>query len=202
MAIGDNYATLAELKARMSIADTNDDTMLTISLGTASRGIEKFCRRQFNSAGAATARVYYPLHSGLVLVDDFHTTSGLVVKTDTDDDGVYDLTWSSIDYQVEPLNGVQDGLTGWPYWKIRAVEYIRFDQLGKRAPVEVTANWGWAAVPSPVKESCLQLAEEVFKMKDSPYGVAGMGDFVVRIRDNPKIAGMLTAYRREGARVA
>lgn len=202
MAIGDNYATLAELKTRLGVSDTNDDNSLTMALGTASRGIEKFTRRQFNDAGVATARFYYPLSRRLVLVDDFHTTTGLIIKTDTDDDGAYDLTWATGDYQVEPLNGVQDGMTGWPYWRIRAVEYIAFDQIGYRPPVEVTARWGWAAVPAPVKEACLALAEEVFKMKDSPYGIAGMGDFVVRIRDNPKIAGMLTSYRREGPRVA
>jgi hypothetical protein len=202
LALGDNYATRTELKARLNIGDTTDDTLLDAALAAASRGIEKFCRRQFNDAGTATARVYYPLHNKLVIVDDFHTEAGLVVKTDTDDDGVFDQTWNAADYLLEPLNGVQDGITGWPYWRIRAVEYLRFDRLGERPPVQVTAQWGWAAVPAPIKESCLALSEEVFKMKDSPYGIAGFGDFVVRIRDNPKIAGMLTSYRKEGPRVA
>lgn len=202
MAIGDSYATLAALKTRLGIADTTDDNALTEALSAASRGIEKFTRRQFNDAVSASARLYYPLHQRLVIVDDFHTTTGLVVKTDTDDNGTYDQTWTSADYQLEPLGGIQDGVTGWPFWRIRAVEYILFEQYGHRAPIEVTARWGWAAVPAPVKEATLALAEEVFKMKDSPYGIAGFGDFVVRIRDNPKIAGMLTSYRREAVRVA
>ncbi|MER5252906.1 phage head-tail connector protein [Streptomyces sp. NPDC002855] len=201
MALGDNYATTAELKTRLGVTDANDDTLLGQALSAASVGINKFCRRQFNDAGSASARVYYPLHNRLVLVDDFHTTTGLVVKSDSSDSGTFDLTHASTDYQLEPLNGMQDGVPGWPYWKVRMVDSQTF-YGGRRPSVEVTARWGWAAVPPPIKEATLALAEEVFKMKDSPYGIAGFGDFVVRIRDNPKIAGMLTSYRLEAVRVA
>ncbi|MFJ9413045.1 phage head-tail connector protein [Streptomyces sp. NPDC101227] len=200
--MGDTYATLAELKARFGITDTNDDTALTNALAAASRGIEKYCRRQFNDAGAASSRVYNPTASNLALVDDFHTTTGLIVETDTDDDGLFDTTWVNSEYQLEPLNGVRDGLSGWPYWKIRAVDTVRFPNLS-RASLRVTARWGWAAVPAPIKESCLALAEETFKLKDAPFGVAGMGEFgVVRIQDNRRVVTMLAPYRRTATRVA
>lgn len=202
MALGDPYATLAELKARFGITDTNDDSALTNALAAASRGIEKYCRRQFNDAGSASSRVYNPLSPTVCLVDDFSTTTGLVIETDTDWDGLYDTTWVNSEYELDPLNGIRDGVAGWPYWKIRAVDVTQFPN-SVRTSVRVTARWGWAAVPAPVKESCLMLAEETFKMKDAPFGVAGMGEFgVIRIQDNRRVVTMLAPYRRTATRVA
>lgn len=201
MALGDSYASLAELKTRLGITDTNDDTVLTMALASASRAIGKYCRRQFNDAGSVSARVYYPLSRFLVFVDDFSTTTGLIIELDTDDDGVYETIAVDTDFQNEPLNGIRDGETGWPYWRIRAVESAYFTN-GRRPSVKVTARWGWAAIPAPVKEATLALAEETFKMKDSPYGIAGMGEFgFVRVRENPKIVSLLKDYRREVVRV-
>ena len=200
MALGDSYATLAELKARIGIGDTVDDTPLTNALATASRGIERHCNRQFNNTNAASTRVFEPGPSTawLVRVDDFYTTTGLVVATDSGDDGTYETVWASSDYQLEPLNGVVDGESGWPFYRIRAVAGRYFPLCMRRASVQVTAQWGWTAVPAPVKEACLVAAEETFKLKDTPFGVAGYGEYgSIRVRDNPKIAGMLRPYRRD-----
>ena len=62
MPIGDSYATLALLKTRLNIANSNtdDDAALTSALAAASLEIEGITGRQFNDAGSATARVYYP----------------------------------------------------------------------------------------------------------------------------------------------
>lgn len=201
MALGDTYATLAELKSYLGIGDTADDTELTDALNTASRAIEKICDRQFNDAGAASARVYYPDTWSIVSADDFHTDTGLIVATDESDDGTFETTWSSGDFQLEPLNGIVDGESGWPFSLIRAVETRRFP-CGRRATVQVTARWGWAAVPAPVKQACLMIASETFKMKDAPFGVAGFGDFgVVRVRNNPIAMSKLAPYERHAVLV-
>jgi hypothetical protein len=202
MALGDNYHTLAELKTRLGISDNTDNDALNAASASASRNIEKYCRRQFNDAGSASARVYYPLTSRKVLVDDFWTTTGQVLETDTDDDGAYETVWAATDYINMPLNGVRDGVSGWPYWEIKAVESEYFYN-GHRPSVQLTARWGWQSVPAPVKEASLALAEEIFKMKDSPYGIAGFGEFgFVRVRENPKIISLLMSYRRRAVRVA
>lgn len=202
MALGDNYHTLAELKTRLGISDSNDDAALNAASSTACRNIERYCRRQFNDAGSASARLFYPLSKRIVIVDDFHTTTGQQLATDTGDDGTYETIWATTDFQNEPLNGIRDGVDDWPYWKIRAVDsYIFYDNI--RPSVQLTARWGWASVPASIKEASLALAEEVFKMKDSPYGIAGFGEFgFVRVRENPKIVSMLKDYRRRAVRVA
>jgi hypothetical protein len=198
MALGGNYASLPELKDRLGIADTVDDDRCNDALASASREIESACGRQFNQATSATARIYYPRDACRAAVDDFYTVTGLVVATDEGDDGTYETTWAAADYQLEPLNGVFDGEQGWPYFEIRAVSRW-FPTLVRRAPLQVTAQWGWAEVPAPVRQACLILASETLKLKDAPFGVAGFGEFgAVRVRDNPMVAKKLAPYMRLG----
>lgn len=196
MPIGDPYASLTELKARLSITDAVDDAALTAAVDGASREIEDHTRRQFNAEETATARRYYAVSRTVCAVDDFHTTTGLVVETDDDLDGVYETAWTAADFQLEPIEGVHHGRTGWPFWRLVAVGSPAFP-TSSRAAVRVTAQWGWGAVPAQVKEATLILAEEIFKLKDAPFGVAGFGEFgVVRVRDNPAVARKLKPYRR------
>lgn len=202
MAIGGDYGDLATLKRRLSITDNTDDTDLQSALTSASREVEKFCHRQFNKETTATARVYEPLHDELTLVDDFHTTTGLEIAVDDSDDGTFGTVLTSSQYEVRPRNGVVDGEPGWPFWRVRATESGLFPR-SRRATVQVTAQWGWTAVPASVTEASLILAEEIFKLKDAPFGVAGYGEFgAVRVRDNPKVARMLGPYRRYTVAVA
>lgn len=202
MALGDLYVDPEDLKVRLEITDNDAMVRLTGACQAATRGVETFCGRQFNDAGTVSARVFRAKSCHLVTVDDFSTTSGLIVKTDEDDDGVYETTWSAADYEVSPLNGVVDGVAGWPYWTIRAVR-SRVFPTRQRASVQVTSRWGWAAVPTPVTESSRIASEEIFKLRDTPFGIGGYGDFgIVRVRDNPFTARMLAPYRRSTVLVA
>jgi len=200
MPLGDNYATLLDLKSRLGIgqSDTRDDGRCSAALATASRGIENCCNRQFNDAGSASARIYRPDDWYMSEVDDFHTQVGLVVKTDEADDGAYEVTWDTSDFQAEPLNGVVSGTPGWPYFRLVATESRYFSYLARHPCLQVTARWGWATVPDPVKEATLIVAEETFKLKDAPFGVAGFGEFgAVRVKQNPLAWGMVAPYRRD-----
>lgn len=200
MALGDSYATLEELKTRLDLAREDDNARLLAALAAASRGIEKYCGRQFNDAGTATARKYRPASLFRVDADDFRSLISL--KTDDGDTGTAATVWAATEYELRPLNGVVDGEPGWPTWQIVSVRGRLFPCY-RRATVEATAIWGWAAVPAPVKESCLVAAEEIFKLRDTPFGVGGYGDFgVIRVRDNPFTARMLSPYRRDPVLVA
>jgi hypothetical protein len=195
MALGDTYATLPELKVYANATKDTYDGLLEDALTAASRGVELVTHRQFNNAGTVSARVYHPTSTGLVEVDDFHTQVGLIVKIDGDDDGTYDTTWTATDYELRPLNGIVGGQPGWPYSQVWAVGANWFPRCAQRATVEVTANWGWAAVPLPVKQATLILATELYKSKDAPFGIAGNDSYgVVRVRENPMIMRKLAPY--------
>jgi hypothetical protein len=196
MALGDPYATRTELKSYVGIADTTDDAKVDDALAAASRGIDHHCRRQFNKTTTAVARVFHPFSAWLATVDDFHTTTDLAIKTDSGDDGTYETTLTSTEYTLEPANGIIDGESGWPYYRILATT-MTFPCASVRPSVQVTAQWGWNAVPGPVKQACLLLASEALKLaREAPFGVAGFGAFgAVRVRDNPRAESMLAPYR-------
>ncbi|AZM51764.1 hypothetical protein DMA15_03530 [Streptomyces sp. WAC 01529] len=202
MALGDPYATLAELKTRLSNLDdmTQYDDLLEGALDSVSREIESHCGRQFNSTDTATVRDYGPdevftLREGPAVsqwarVDDFHSVTGLVIESEG-------ATWTADDFVLHPRNGVIDGQPGWPYYEVHAASSLSFS-----TGLSVTAKWGWAAVPAPVKQACLIMAAETFQIKDAPFGVAGMDQFgAIRVRDNRMAAAKLSRYCRDPIRV-
>lgn len=210
-ALGAALGTVEELRLRLRDAAGNLDTDELTNVGLAvTRGIEKYCHRQFNKTDTASARVYGHASAGLgvisptvAIVDDFHTTTGLAIATDTGDDGTFATTWTSSDWQLEPLNGIVDGETGWPYWLIRAVGSQTFPTSTRRAPLQVTAKWGWAAIPTPAKEAWLVVGAETASLPEAKFGVASTAEWgVARVRANPMAMAMLSPYRRDAVLVA
>ena len=203
MAITNGYATRNQIKAalRIGTADTIDDDLIDNCAGAASRLIDGYCNRQFWSVGSATTRVYAAEDEFYCNIDDIAGTA-ITLRTSGATDGVFDVTWSTTDYQLEPLNGRLDGLQ-WSYDKIRAVGDYLFPTVnanyGSQALVELTAVFGWPAVPEPVTQATIIQASRIFKRYDSPLGVAGFGDMgairVSRFLD-PDMAQLVEPYRR------
>ena len=192
-----SYVALSELKSALGITSSTDDAFLTLAIGAAETAINDLCGRKFTADGSASARTYRA-QPYLCVTDDVSTLTGLVVKTDTNGDGTFDTTWSSSDYQVEPLNNLVKGRS---VNNLRAVGDYLFPVYGDGlASVEVTANWGWPAVPDPIEQATLMMASRLYGRKASPMGVIGVGDFgPVRIsRSDPDVAHMLMDYRRAG----
>ena len=201
--ITNGYATRNQVKAalRIGTADTLDDDLIDNCVGAASRLIDGYCNRRFWQTGTAEARIFQAEDSFYCSIDDIAGTA-LTLKSSTQADGTFDLTWSRSDYQLEPLNGNLDGLT-WSYDKIRAVGDYLFPTVnanyGEQALVQVTAVFGWPSVPEPITQATIIQASRVFKRYDSPLGVAGFGDLgairVSRFLD-PDMAQLVEPYRR------
>jgi hypothetical protein len=197
------YATLAELKARITpnSSNTNNDDALTNALETASRGIDAYCRRVFTADETASPRVFTASNLSSLIVDDFYDDE-VTVETDESGDYNYSNLWLATDYSLKPRNGTRHG-EPWPYWQIQVRSYGHFLFPWHDDAVRVTAKWGFGYVPAAVKEACLVMAEETFKLKDAPFGVAGFGEFgMLRVRDNPRVASMLNPYRKRSVLVA
>lgn len=204
MTITNGYIARDDLARYLRISATTPDEeqRLDDAVNAASRSIDAHCGRIFYDTGTASARTYRPLSDRYVLVDDFHTTTGLTVATDEADDGSYSTTWSSTDYLAEPVSQIMLGVA-WPYWRIAAVGTRTYPTTHWWPSVRVTARWGWSATPEPVRQATLMLAAELYRLADAPFGVAGFGDIaVVRLRGNPKVAELLRPYRRSGLLVA
>jgi hypothetical protein len=203
MTISNGYATRNQVKAalRIGTADTLDDDLIDNCVGAASRLIDGYCNRRFWQSGTAEARIFQAEDSFYCSIDDIAGTA-LTLKSSTQADGTFDLTWKVSDYQLEPLNGNLDGLT-WSYDKIRAVGDYLFPTVnanyGEQALVQVTAVFGWPSVPEPITQATIIQASRIFKRYDSPLGVAGFGDLgairVSRFLD-PDMAQLVEPYRR------
>lgn len=205
-----SYAEAAVLKKRFAISDTEDETLVYNALEGASRGIDKHCRRVFFTTSTTLTFVaddpycLIPADTDVWAGDIISVTS---LSTDDEGDGVFETAWAATDYQLWPVNAAM-GPEVRPYTEVRAVGAKTFplpDLRNQRANrVQIVGTFGWPdAVPPAVREACLIVAGELFKMKDAPFGVAGFGDFgAVRVRENPIASKLLEDYRRDSVLVA
>lgn len=203
MAITNGYATLNEVKAAARITDSVDDTLLELSVESASRQIDRACDRIFYNAGTAT-RVFLPTDPYLTEIDDLVSISS--IKTSSAADGNFDVTWTSTDYELNPLNG-RSGGSYWPYTDIKAIGDYLFPVWttnttnSNEATVQVTGVWGWSAVPIDIKQATILLALRQFKRYDSPLGVAGFGDIgAIRVgRIDPDVDALIHPFKKISA---
>lgn len=174
MPITNGYVTLEQMVERLSLPDSRDRTVIEAKITQASRLIDTWCGRIFYDSGAATARVFNATSAYSLRVGDFSTTTGLVVKTDTVDDATYATTWASTDYEVLPLSG--GNYTNQPYYELRAVGNYLFLPGNKRlGNAQITARWGWSAVPSEVEAACEILTQDLWARRNANFGIAQSG---------------------------
>ena len=125
------------------------------------------------------------------------------LKTDEAGDGTFETTWAASDYELGPI----DRDTSRPYTRIDAVDskvFPTYYGTGRRARVEITGVWGWAAIPVEVKQACLIKATRLLTRMQSPNGIAGLDQFgPVRISrsDDPDVVMLLEPLRHPSAGV-
>lgn len=195
--LGGPYATLSMLKSQMGIADSNTtrDTELTRRLVSASQDINSWTHRQFGRQEEASTRTFRAGRTG-VDTHDFWTDTDLAIVPYLGTTA--GTAWDVSTLSLEPADGIVNQVPGWPYRRI-AFNGANSHPLWAASSwtgytVQVTAVWGWETVPENVVTSCLMLAAMDEKAKDAPFGVAGFGDFAVRIRANPMVEQKLRDY--------
>jgi hypothetical protein len=201
MAITNGYCTLAELKAALRVADSIDDSLLELAIESASREIDGYCERVFYSTSGT--RVYAPTNVYYMNTDDIVSITTLKSSSD----GVtYDTTWTTSDYQLEPLNGVAGGLVGHPATRIRAVgDYLlpawaTGTIYNLEASMQVVGVFGWSAIPAAIRQATVILAMRIFKRLDAPLGMItnDMGSMRVG-RFDPDVEALVMPFRKVSA---
>ena len=203
MAITNGYATLTGIKAYLSISDNTDNDLLETLVESASRSIDKIANRRFYADATATTRLYRAYSDIFVYTDDISSTTGLIVKVDEDGNGTYSKTLTlNTDFIMDPLTAAA---LGRPFTQLTMVSntetwpiFPGLTQNGLRPGVQVTAKFGWPSVPSDVNVACLILTADLYKRKDAPGGVLGLGDLGV-IRMSPvgrDVSQMVRAYQK------
>lgn len=200
MAWQPSYATAAQLKGLLGITGATDDTALGFALTAASRAIDHHCNRQFGKLDAAAPRYYEARWDAdrcryVVDIEDLMSTTNLVVKTDDGTD-TFDTTLTlNDDYRLAPYNAAADVR---PWTSIVAASGVALPT--RERCLEVTALWGWAAVPGEVLQACLLQAGRIFKRKDAPFGILGSPQTGSEIRLlsklDPDVAVLLSSVVR------
>src|SRR5262249_35612470 len=163
-------------KSRIGITDTQDDFEIMLACQAAARKIEEITGRYF-WRGTDT-RTYVPESYWRQTIHDLVSVTTL--KVDRDGDGTYEENWTAgTDYAPEVAPGrynVNAKGEAWPYTGFvvtNSGKFLPFIYPWRHLDaIQVSGVFGWPAVPLAVKHAALIAAEDLFKLKDAPFGVA------------------------------
>ena len=203
MSLTNAYATTAQLKNELNIgqADVSYDAKLELALNSASRQIDRHCGRFFYQDATVDTREYYPYDPYTVFTDDISTTTGLLVKIDADDDGTFETTVTrTTQYILLPHNAIhQQPIEPWTSIRLVDSAVSSFPMWSSGRPgVQVTAKFGWPAIPDDVEKACLIQATQLFKASDAVFGGLSFDAGILRVREtlNPMAAALVEYYAK------
>lgn len=194
------YTSVAELKDRLSITDTASDFQLEVAVQAAARAVEEYTGRFFYQV--TEARTFQPYSIYQLPIDDLVSVTSFAV--DQNADGVFEDTWAlSTDYQLmigmdefnQSSTGEQRPFT--EVWALGSKSFPPVTPYSRLNLIQITGNWGWPQVPFAVKQATMQVAAELFKLKDAPFGLAGTSEIgVMRLprAGNPYVNRLLCRY--------
>lgn len=202
MAVVNGYCTVAELRTHLGDTGSALTTeLLERAINSTSRAIDRYTQRRFWQDTDVTTKTFMVSDATEVYVDDISTRTGLVVKTGTDG-ATFGTTWATTDYVLEPRNAdvydTDDDADPYAFYLLRAISGRAFTPHSTRPTLQITARFGWSAVPYEVNEACVLKAATLFSRKDSPHGIAGVDGFgPVRISraGDPDVAALLAPFR-------
>jgi hypothetical protein len=157
MAISDAYATAAQYRAVVGKTDSAQDADVLTDLKAISRHLEGKLGRFFGKDSAAVARYYLPDQATRELRVDDLAAAPTSIKMDLDGDGTCETTLAATDYELLPRNAAKEPEAA-PYTRIRMVDWGNYDCFYSGCKVEVTAVFGWPAVPEAVGRATIHLA--------------------------------------------
>jgi len=158
VAVTDAYATAAEYRGRTTKSDAGDDATILAQLKAVSRFLDSRLRRFFTQDAAVVARLFDGNGcSRLWLPADLATATGLIVKVDMDGDyaftGASETLTLDTHFWVGPDNA-DKGSESWPYEFLEVVpnNSVLSAWPEQRKAVQVTAKFGWPAIPQAIIE--------------------------------------------------
>ena len=171
--MSNSYCTLADVKLRLNISDTTDDTLLGEFITQASGWIESKTGRQFAPEDSIT-RVFdgiNAMENGRILL----IPRGIRAIT-TLQNGLYTgatlQTIPSTDYFLQPSPYQEPG---WPYTEVHMTD---IPSSGNPAPyfafgysnISITGNFGWSATPSEINDIALSMVVSMWRARSAAGG--------------------------------
>lgn len=200
MAVENGYATVEEIRDQMGdTAARIDIDVIERSIEAASRLIDSLCGQRFWLDPTPVARTFSPVDNLFVFVGGIGSTTGLVVQSDTGGNGTYSETWTlDTDFLLTPPNAPFFNSSAYSWSGIQAVGSKTFIVGARRPSLKVTAKWGWTVVPSDIVKATILQTVRIIRLKDAPFGIAGMGEFgAVRIaKVDPNVESLVRPFYR------
>ncbi len=169
-----DYVSIDELKGHIQAAGgtftASDDANLQIAIAAASEAVDLDFDTTFTSETAT--RYYTAGFSDWLPIDDLISVTS--IKTDEDNDGTYEITMTTSDYRLMPVNA-RAGSNKRPYREIMIKDDATYTlPTGVDYGVEVIGSWGYAeSPPASVKQAVLLIAHRLWARKDAIFGIAG-----------------------------
>jgi hypothetical protein len=182
--VSDPYADVVQYRAHTKKTDSAQDALIENDLVAVSRWLDQRLGWFFTRDASPVARVYEVPGASRPLdwayrpldwaesenpfrwgnwrrdlhVDPIATTTGLVVKVDTDGDGDFadEAAWASTDYELLPRNADKDPEPR-PWTAIRVPPWSSQGGFAAGQRVQVTACFGWPAVPPAIVAATIEL---------------------------------------------
>ncbi len=205
-----DYVSLAEFKDDINETSANRDAFFSRKITIASRVVDRLCGFSTAEDGAFAAQTmtrYYDVawddYNALADYERFLTLgadhgpasrleldmpllSVTSLKTDEDGDGAFEVTWATTDYHLYPLNGP-------PFDSV----HVNFEQGNYHFPagqkrIELAGSWGdQTAVPPPIREATLLLAQRYSKRPNTPYGLEKTAERAIALKSDPDVVDIL-----------
>lgn len=188
-----SYASLAEFKQFLGgNLDATKDVDRQRALDSATAAIDDYCGRTFGVDAADVTQLYYPNRDGLLDVVDLVSITTL--KVDSHGDRTYATTLAPTDYELLPYNAPRyDQIRIWP---------TSSKTMGPGRLVQIVGKFGYTengAVPAPVVQACLILANRFASRAQNPFGILqtpDIGQYTRISKEDPDMANLLKPYSR------
>lgn len=190
-----DYLTVQEFKYTGEISSTFADADIQLAITAASRGIDEYTDRFFYTSSGTQQMLYEWCGERTIAINDVITVG--TVDVDYDRNGTYETVWSQgTHFMLEPYNAAFQNK---PYEEMELLPMALYYRPIWWPPlVRVTGQFGWPAVPAPVKEATTILATRLLRRaREAPFGVVGLGidNTAVRIsKVDADVAFLLDPY--------
>ena len=208
MAIVNGYIALTELQGHlhsngMPVTFTPADVVnMELAIEAVSRLVDQKSGTTFYAR--TETRNFTADYHDLLYVDDLISVTTL--KTDDNDDGTYEVTWTTSDYYLEPKNARMKSAEGEkePYRQIRVNQNGDYSFPTSYYGIEIAGSWGYTTTPPDyVKQVVMLMANRIYRRKDAIFGVSGtpqLGVMTVqaRIQEDTDIVKLMSGLNTRG----
>ena len=169
------YATAAEYRARCDSTVSTDDATILEDLTAVSRFFEVRTKRFFTKDSAPVTRSFAGNgRRKLWLPVDIASATGLVVKADLDGDYDFDDSIETLTLNRHFWLGPRDAAKGPEAWPFQYLQVRPAPDNGaldvwpdQEEAVQVTAIYGWPAVPGAIKAATIGITRQLREMLSS-----------------------------------